>query len=106
VALDRRRIWTHRDCRLGLAHRIEQLGPGKEHDPGAGQRQHPATDPRIGRQIMLAALDRADRNCIDYEPRFEAGLDREQATDFAEHGPHLKSLNTERANTGFEPFKC
>jgi hypothetical protein len=55
---------------------------------------------------MGAALHRADSNRIDDQPRFEAGLDREQAADFAEHGPHLNSLSTQRANAGFEPFSC
>jgi hypothetical protein len=52
---------------------------------------------------MLPALDRADRDRVDHQPRFEAGLDREQPADFAEHGPHLDSLTAQRANAGFEP---
>jgi hypothetical protein len=55
---------------------------------------------------MLAALNRADRDRIDHQPRFEAGLDREQPADFAEHGPRLNSLSTQRANAGFEPSTC
>jgi hypothetical protein len=55
---------------------------------------------------MGAALHRADRDRIDHQPRFEAGLDREQAADFAEHGSHLNSSSTERANGGFEPRTC
>jgi hypothetical protein len=55
---------------------------------------------------MLAALHRANRDRIDHEERLEAGLDREQAADFAEHGPHSNWLSTQRANAGFEPFPC
>jgi hypothetical protein len=47
---------------------------------------------------MLAAFDRADCDRINHQPGFEAGLDREQTAEFAEHGSNLKSLNTQRAN--------
>jgi hypothetical protein len=40
---------------------------------------------------MLAAFDRADRDGVNHEERLETGLDREQAADFAEHGPHSNS---------------
>jgi hypothetical protein len=55
---------------------------------------------------MLAAFDRADSDRIDHQPCFEAGLDREQPADFAEHGSHLNWLSTQRANAGFEPSAC
>jgi hypothetical protein len=60
----------------------------------------------ISGEIMLATLHRANCDRIDHQPRFKAGLNREQAADFAEHGSHLNSLSTERANGGFEPCTC
>jgi hypothetical protein len=74
--------------RLGRANGIEKLTAGQEHDAGAGEREHPSAPTRVGREIMLAALHRADRDRIDHQERLEAGFDREQAADFAEHGPH------------------
>jgi hypothetical protein len=38
---------------------------------------------------MLAALHRAERDGIDHQPRLEARLDDEKATDFAQHGHSL-----------------
>jgi hypothetical protein len=55
---------------------------------------------------MLTAFDRADRDRVDHEECLEARFDREQSADFAEHGSHLNSLSTERANAGFEPCTC
>jgi hypothetical protein len=38
---------------------------------------------------MLAALNGAQSDGIDYQPRLEARLDDEKATDFAQHGHSL-----------------
>jgi hypothetical protein len=38
---------------------------------------------------MLAALNRAKSDCIDHQPRLEARLDDEKATDLAQHGHSL-----------------
>jgi hypothetical protein len=51
---------------------------------------------------MLAALHRADGDCIDHQPRLEARLDDKQSSDFAQH---RHSLTVERCSGGFEPFK-
>ena len=50
---------------------------------------------------MLAALDRAERDGIDHQPRFEARLDGEQAADLLEH---IDSLTPQRLTGGFAPF--
>jgi hypothetical protein len=42
---------------------------------------------------MAAALDRAERDGIGHQPRFEARLDREQAADFPQHTKSLSILN-------------
>jgi len=34
---------------------------------------------------MLAALHRAERDCIDHQPRLEARLDLEETTDLVQH---------------------
>jgi hypothetical protein len=67
-------------CRL---HRIEQLGAGKEHDAGAGEGEHPAAVARIDLEIVAPALDRAQRDRIDDQPRIEARLDHEKAANLA-----------------------
>jgi hypothetical protein len=44
---------------------------------------------------MLAAFDRADRDRINHQPRFEACLDRKQPTNLSEHQrASLESLIT------------
>jgi hypothetical protein len=49
---------------------------------------------------MAAAFDRAQRDGIDYQPRLEARLDREEPADLAEH---CHSLTFERPDGRFEP---
>ncbi|MES2137806.1 MAG: hypothetical protein V4502_12195 [Pseudomonadota bacterium] len=49
---------------------------------------------------MVAAFDRAKRDCIDHQPRLEARLDREQSANFSQH---RHSLTVERIDHGFEP---
>ncbi len=73
-------------CQLRLLpHRIEQLGAGDEHHPGAGRGQDPAGRPGIFAKIILAALDRSERDGIDDQPRLEASLYPEKAADLLEH---------------------
>jgi hypothetical protein len=50
---------------------------------------------------MLTPLHRSDGNGVGDQPRFEAGLDDEQA---AETLQHWNSLSTEHASGGFSPF--
>jgi hypothetical protein len=50
---------------------------------------------------MLAALDRAESDGIDHQPRLEARLDHKKPTDLAQH---RHSLTVERQSGGFEPF--
>jgi hypothetical protein len=50
---------------------------------------------------MAPALDRAERDGIDDQPRLEARLDGEQPGDLLEHGD---SLTVERLDRGFEPI--
>jgi len=52
---------------------------------------------------VAAALNRAERDGIDHQPRFEARLDDEQAAYLLEHG---ESLTPQRASRGFAPFGC
>jgi hypothetical protein len=59
------------------SHRIEQLRTGDEDDARAGSSEQPPAESRILREIVLAALDRAERDDIDDEPRLEARLDPE-----------------------------
>jgi hypothetical protein len=66
-------------------HGIEQLAAGDEHDARAGDREQPAREPRIDLEIMAATFDRAERDRVDHQPRFQARLDREQPTDFSKH---------------------
>jgi hypothetical protein len=49
---------------------------------------------------MPTALNRAQRDGIDHQPRLKARLDREEPGDLAEH---CHSLTFERASGGFEP---
>jgi len=72
-----------RNGRGSRAHRIEQLGASDEDDAGARQGEQPAARSRIVFEIMTRPFDRADGDRIDDQPSFRAGLDREQATDFA-----------------------
>jgi hypothetical protein len=53
---------------------------------------------------MPAALDRAERDRIDHQPRLQTRLDDEQPADFLEHAYPVKRLSDERARRGFEPF--
>jgi len=76
-------VGTRSDSRDGWFYRIQQLSPSNEHDAGARDREHPAACPRIGSKIMLAALHRAERDCIDHQPRLEARLDGEKSADLA-----------------------
>ncbi|QIL02776.1 hypothetical protein G7078_08260 [Sphingomonas sinipercae] len=91
--------WPGRGCVAG-ADGIQELAAGDEDDARAGNRQQPAAKSRIGLQVMMPALHRADRDGIDHHPRFGARLDREQSTDFLEHR-HI--LTPERFDGGFEP---
>jgi hypothetical protein len=50
---------------------------------------------------MATAFDRAERDRIDHQPRFEAGLDREKAAEFLNHA---HSLRRQRSNGRFEPI--
>jgi hypothetical protein len=50
---------------------------------------------------MLAAFHRAHCDRIDHQPRLEARLDDEKASDLAQHG---HSLTSERQSGSFEPF--
>jgi hypothetical protein len=50
---------------------------------------------------VAAALDRAQRDGIDHQPRLEARLDNEESTDLAQH---RHSLTVERFERGFEPI--
>jgi hypothetical protein len=52
-------------------------------------------------QIVLAALDRPQGNCVNDQPGFEPGLDREQA---AQAFQHQHWLSKRRANRGVPPF--
>jgi hypothetical protein len=49
---------------------------------------------------VVAALHRSDGDRIDHQPRFEARLDDEKASDLAQHG---HSLTGERQSGSFEP---
>jgi len=49
---------------------------------------------------MPAALDRAERDRIDHQPRLEACLDRKKPSDLFQHS---HSLTFERSDGGFEP---
>jgi hypothetical protein len=50
---------------------------------------------------MMAALDRAQRDGIDHQPRLEARLDGEQSPDFTQH---RHSLRVKRIIGSFGPF--
>jgi len=50
---------------------------------------------------MPAALDRAESDRISHQPRLEARLDSEEATDLFQHG---HSLTLELPDRNFEPF--
>jgi hypothetical protein len=39
-------------------------------------------------KVDLASLHRAERDCIDHQPRFEARLDDEKPADLFEHPIH------------------
>jgi len=73
------------NCGCRSLHRVEQLSAGDEDDPGAGKGEQPAAEPRIDFHIVTAPLDRAERNGVDHQPRFEARLDGEKPADLAEH---------------------
>jgi hypothetical protein len=81
--------------------RVEQPCPGNEHHAGTSQRKQPSGIAGIGVQVMLRALDRAERDCIDDEPHFGPGLDGEETRDPA----HAQRLSKQRANGGFAPFR-
>jgi hypothetical protein len=83
-------------------HRIEELRPGHEHDPGASESEQVAPETGILNHVVLAALHRADGDCIDHQPRLEARLDHKKPTDLFQH---RHSLTTQRQSGGFEPFK-
>jgi len=51
---------------------------------------------------VTAALDGAERYCVDHEPRLEARLDLEESAYLAQH---CHSLTSERQSDGFEPEK-
>jgi hypothetical protein len=51
---------------------------------------------------MAPALDRAERDGIDHQPRLEARLDCEKAADLLEHAD---SLTPQRLSRGFAPFR-
>jgi len=53
---------------------------------------------------MMPALDRADCDRICYGPRFEAGLDDEQAAKLGETRMHGHLLIKRRANPAVPPF--
>jgi hypothetical protein len=65
--------------------RVEQLAPGQEDDAGAAQRQDDSERARILLQVMLAALDGADRDRIGDQECLEPGLDGEQAGEALKH---------------------
>jgi hypothetical protein len=71
--------------RLFGSHAVEQFSASDEHDAGAGQRQHPSAISRIAIEVEAAPLDGAERDGIDHQPRFRAGLDLEKASDFFQH---------------------
>ena len=62
-------------------HRVEQLGSGDEDDAGAGQRQQQTHRSRIEVDIVARPLNRSNGDRIGDQPRFRAGLDREQAAE-------------------------
>ncbi len=66
-------------------HGIEQFAAGQEDHAGAAQGQHNPHRAGILREIMLAALDRADGDRIGDEERLEAGFDGEESGEAFEH---------------------
>ncbi len=64
-------------CRLGRPYGIEQLGASDEHHAGAHHRQQDARITGIDLHIMATALNRANRDCVDYRKRLKTGLDGE-----------------------------
>jgi hypothetical protein len=50
---------------------------------------------------MPAAFDRADGDGVNHQPRFKAGLDREQASDASQH---CHWLSKHCANGEVPPF--
>jgi hypothetical protein len=65
--------------------RVEQLRTDQEHHPGAGQREQPSAYARIGLQVAVATLDRAETDRVGHQPRIAARLDHEQAGEAAAH---------------------
>jgi hypothetical protein len=99
-ALERRPIGSSREGRLRRFHRIQKLAAGDEHHSGAGEGEQPAAPAGVGFEIEPPAFDGAQRDRVDHQPRFEAGLDREQAANLPEH---CHSLTSERRDGRFEP---
>jgi hypothetical protein len=85
VALHRRGIRPGRYRDWRGAHRVEQLRAGQEDYTGACKGERPAAPTRINLEIVAAALDRAESDRIDHQPRLEARLDLEEATDLLQH---------------------
>ena len=84
--------WRHvaagNDRRGRGSYRIEQFPAGKEHHAGAREGQHHSAPAGILMEIDLAAIDRAERDRVDNQPRLKARLDDEQPADLAPHGLH------------------